>query len=457
MKSKFFRSTVACCTAFVMILSLAACGGPSSQTTETKTDATNSSTETKSETKEETKAPVTIKFMVNDTGDGLLKEREDLIYKPFIEKNKDSVNLQYEIVTGGVDNMITKIKMQIASNDVPDIFNVGGYDLVGIADKAGAIIDMMPYLNADPELKSWISKENLTQASNSGGKFLTYYDMKNVMGYYYNKEMFEKAGIKPAETWEEFWSNCDKLKAAGFTPLTLDTAETAWETNLLLGAIISGKSQAGFDFMHTIHPKDYNVPEVVGAFADIKKAFQQYATKNAAGAGYDAGANNFLSEKTAMAFNGPWMANDFVNKDKVKEGFDKKVGVALYPNKTVYASSSTAYCVGKHGKDKEDASMKFIKYLASPEVQLINAEKWSNYPDNPTVKLSDSVKEKQALLAQLYELEVGAQNKIVDYQSQWYPNICDAFTTLYPELIFDKVTPEDIAKKFNELSGKNKQ
>lgn len=64
-----------------------------------------------------------------------------------------------------------------------------------------------------------------------------------LIGYYYNKELFNQAGIKPAETWEEFFDNCDRLLAAGITPLAMDTADGAWCTQLLLGAMIAGSGR----------------------------------------------------------------------------------------------------------------------------------------------------------------------------------------------------------------------
>lgn len=47
----------------------------------------------------------------------------------------------------------------------------------------------------------------------------------NVFGFFYNKDLFEQAGIEaePA-TWEEFLDVCGKLKDAGITPMTMDDA-----------------------------------------------------------------------------------------------------------------------------------------------------------------------------------------------------------------------------------------
>ena len=72
---------------------------------------------------------------------------------------------------------------------------------------------------------------------------------RQVIGYFYNKDLFAQAGIeKPAKTWDEFFEQCDKLVDAGITPLSMDTADSGWVTSLMLGAMI-GESDEGEQFM----------------------------------------------------------------------------------------------------------------------------------------------------------------------------------------------------------------
>ena len=87
-----------------------------------------------------------------------------------------------------------------------------------------------------------------------------------VIGYFYNKDLFKQAGItEPAKTWDEFFQQCDKLKAAGITPLSMDTADSAWVTQLWMGAMVGTESDAGLEFMNTMNPTDYNTPEMIAA------------------------------------------------------------------------------------------------------------------------------------------------------------------------------------------------
>ena len=77
-----------------------------------------------------------------------------------------------------------------------------------------------------------------------------------------------KAGIeKPAETWEEFFEICDKLLAAGITPLSMDTADSGWCSSLLLGAIIG--TVAFFFVPGVMETSNVLVAIVVGAASGL--------------------------------------------------------------------------------------------------------------------------------------------------------------------------------------------
>lgn len=50
-----------------------------------------------------------------------------------------------------------------------------------------------------------------------------------IHGFFYNKEAFDKLGLKEPETWEEFYQMLDKIKADGtYVPLVMGTADM-WE------------------------------------------------------------------------------------------------------------------------------------------------------------------------------------------------------------------------------------
>ena len=97
---------------------------------------------------------------------------------------------------------------------------------------------------------------------------------KEVSYIYYNKDLFEQAGIEAPEvayaTWDEFFEACDKLKEAGITPIGMDSADSGWLTNLWMSALIGTNGDAGNEWMNTMYPTDYNTPEVIESAENIQ-------------------------------------------------------------------------------------------------------------------------------------------------------------------------------------------
>ena len=118
-----------------------------------------------------------------------------------------------------------------------------------------------------------------------------------MIGYFYNKELFEQAGIDgPAATWDEFFEDLDKLKEAGITPLAMDTADGAWCTQLLIGAYLAS-TEEGMEFLKTKYPTDYNNEAMINAMAKAQELYQNYTTLDAVGGAYENAANNFFSAR----------------------------------------------------------------------------------------------------------------------------------------------------------------
>ena len=89
---------------------------------------------------------------------------------------------------------------------------------------------------ADPEYAKELGEDALEFGRNweDGGLYNISYGRQSI-GYFYNKEMFEEAGITPATTWDEWMSNLETLKTSGVcsAPLSSMTGENCWTTNLI--------------------------------------------------------------------------------------------------------------------------------------------------------------------------------------------------------------------------------
>ena len=279
-----------------------------------------------------------------------------------------------------------------------------------------------------------------------------------VIGYFYNKDLFKQAGItEPAKTWDEFFQQCDKLKAAGITPLSMDTADSAWVTQLWMGAMVGTESDAGLEFMNTMNPTDYNTPEMIAAAEKIQKMYQNYTTQDAIGGKYENAANNFLSGQTAMLANGPWMIGDFSDTSMTEEGFADKVGVALFPGNFVYDAPIQGYIVTKQDDPKvEEAAIEMVKFFTSAEAQQTAMEMQGMVPASNTVELTDTAKDKYPLLAEFLDLATTEGEKRSDtLQATMYANLLDVMSQQLPLLASGELDAKGFCQTLTDAAAKN--
>ncbi|WP_066367295.1 ABC transporter substrate-binding protein [Herbidospora mongoliensis] len=132
--------------------------------------------------------------------------------KTYIEKAKADFakkhpNVTVEFVPQPFEQYYTLLGAAMQTKTGPDVmlFNGGGQ----IRDRADSLLPLDEYIAEDKSrLAGW-------DAFAKDGK--TYGAPVTLQGHpiYYNKALYEKAGITaPATTWPEFLANCDKLKKA---------------------------------------------------------------------------------------------------------------------------------------------------------------------------------------------------------------------------------------------------
>ena len=162
----------------------------------------------------------------------------DELIKEFNEKYAGKYEIKKEDVPGD-QNYIDKIKVQLGTGDLPPVIYGGGYNLLDMVVAKDLAVDLTDAVNSDADWKALYSDTALATNSRDGKIYASSMEGQ-VIGYFYNKELFKQAGItEPAKTWDEFFQQCDKLKAAGVTPLSMDTADSAWVTQLWMGAMVA--------------------------------------------------------------------------------------------------------------------------------------------------------------------------------------------------------------------------
>lgn len=158
-----------------------------------------------------------------------------------------------------------------------------------------------------------------------GGTLKTIPYQPNVFAFFYNKDLFEQAGIeKEPTTWAEFLDVCQKLKDAGITPMTMDDAYATSVVGYHLARLVGEEK-----VIEIVTEGKWDDPAVLQMAQDIEElAKNGYYSEMVGSNVWPAGQNTELALGTAaMYLNGSWLPNEV--KDMAGEDF--KWGCFAYP------------------------------------------------------------------------------------------------------------------------------
>ncbi|WP_379134298.1 extracellular solute-binding protein [Paenibacillus sp. sgz500958] len=287
-----------------LVLALAACGNGNNEENEAAaTNAPANSTETAAPA-DTSKENVTITFQ-NIYPDPAAPSTQTL--KALVEEyTKANPNVKIELDTLNTDQQKVKLKTQAASKEVPDITIVN------------PAAQMKPFVDAGlfAPLNDMLDKNGLKDTYQEG--LLDYYsfdnnvyavpDGNNIEVVYYNKDLFQQAGIANVPTtFEEMLKDVKILKDKGITPLAIGEKDS-WTGSFLFMNILL-RTNGGPGFLQDVMDgkKTFEDP----AFVEAVDAFQQLVDAGAFPDGATsidatAGGNIFKTGKAAMWVIGSW-------------------------------------------------------------------------------------------------------------------------------------------------------
>ncbi|MEF9954205.1 MAG: ABC transporter substrate-binding protein [Clostridium sp.] len=206
----------------------------------------------------------------------------------------------------------------------------------------------------------------------------------NVFAYFYNKDIFDKAGVTAVPTtWAELDAACAKIKAAGFTPLTNDDAYITCLFGYHMSRLVGYERTS--EIVKNGEWSDPAVLQTAKAYEDFAK--KGYFSDTIASNVWPQGQNMELAGGTAaMYLNGSWLPNEV--KDMAGEDF--KWGCFSYPavegGKDGVESSNYGAQVLAINKDSKnaDAAFKLICKLTQGEYDAKLADMSNGIPADVT-------------------------------------------------------------------------
>lgn len=427
---------------------LAGCGG--SEVVE-ETAAEEVATETKEEVATEAKEEIVISYPTYRCGTHVAAETEQALIDSFNEKYAGQYRVEVEELPG--DTAYTdKMKVLASSNSLPDLTEAkdGVFEL---ALANGQAVDLTPFLEADPEWAAEIGEAAIA-ANTIDGKVMSIASQNQLVSYFYNKEIFAEAGIEPATTWDEWMSNCEAIKAAGYYPLALMTGENSWTLQHIYMAAIATQSESGLSQASEYYPRDYNTSEFIAATEMIQTMLADYTTPDAIGLLYVGAMNNFSNGTTAILANGSWAIGDFQADPELYD----KIGVANFPGNSCVESFNRGYIICTDDPDKQEAAVAFLKHKTGVEAQLAYLVEVGDGPLTDLVQLTDEQAAANPLLDEYMKVALSADLTFNTMSMIYYSNVInEEMPNRFPSLVSGDITAEEFAEYLTIAAEKNQE
>ncbi|MGW2962144.1 extracellular solute-binding protein [Streptomyces sp. NPDC001220] len=284
-----------------------------------------------------------------------------------LAKKFEAQNPKVKVKIVQLENDAYKSKMTalIASGKLPDIFHTWGGGVLQQQVDAGLVKDL-----TDPT-KSWasgllpVAKEPYLIGNKTYG---IPFDI-GMVGFWYNKALFKKAGIStPPTTWSAFLDAVKKLKAAGVTPLALAGKES-W-TGMYYWAYLAMRTAGIAALKKADEDKDFTGDGFVQAGQHLKDlvALEPFQ-KGFLGAAYSSPTGQAATVgngKAAMELMGQWAP--VVEADAGK-GVGANLGFFPFPAVEGGEGTITEVFGGGGGHalraDAPQAAVDFLKFFAS--------------------------------------------------------------------------------------------
>lgn len=243
----------------------AGCGGSASGSGEAPKEEAAGTAETAEETA--TGEETVIKFGIHVANPTEQEAVTNKIVEAFNEANAGKYKVEF--VASDTESHSKNMKLAAQDGTLPEIFWIDASEAPEYAEN-GLLLDLSDYLSKSTAVDTALN--GMEDAFNNGTIQYGIPYQCNVQGIFYNKEIFDKAGVAyptAATTYDEFIKMITDLKAAGVTPLSIGSKNSSfamWEFNEFL-------SRYGWeDSYEAIAAGEgtYNNPEFLSCFEKIK-------------------------------------------------------------------------------------------------------------------------------------------------------------------------------------------
>ena len=433
----------------LMFLGLTACAGakqaPAKSTDEDKTASTD---QVEKDDSKGSSDKTTIVFWhsmggnLNDAIDHLVEEYNN-------SQDKYLVKAEFQ---GEYDDALTKLRSSASGKDV-------GADLVQVFDlgtrymiDSGLIKPIQDFVDEENYDTSQL-EENLLAYYTVDGKLNSMPFNSSTPLLYYNKDMFDEAGVEVPKSLEEMKETGKKLIDAGVTDMPISMSVYGWWVEQFM-------SKQGLDLFDNENGRKANPTKTVfdenAGVTNILKEWKDLKDMGIApNVGKQGGDPEFKAGTSAMTFASTASLAQILSEvgDRFEVGTAYFPGVMASDKNGVSIGGASLYALDSGDEEKMKGTWDFIKFLVSVDSQTYWNANTGYFPVNKGVVKTDAFKE---LIKKSPQFETA-----IDQLHDSTPEDQGALATVFQEsrqiiekyieeMLNDKMSPEEASKKMAE-------
>jgi len=382
---------------------------------------------------------VTLSFFTQEPG--AYPELLPLIIKKYEEKHP---NVTIDKMAVGYGEYQATLAATVAAGEPPDIFLVElGAPYVAQA-KAGQLVNLDPYLEADNGAWAKTMGEGARElAKVDGHQYCTVYTMGNIH-FFINKALMEEKGLSEPKTTDDLIAMGKKLKGTGIAPIAMGIADKWGAVDLFMALVWQ---QGGGDLVHKADAGEASWidPLFINTMDTIKKMVD---------------ANVFFEGATAMAYHEDalplWIqgktisiypAGNFILDSIPKELEVLVRNFPVMPEGESILTGGTAYTAGVAAKSKNiDLAVEFLKEFNTQyayEQAVLKGISPAGEVENKDIKAPSSIAD-----------DINAVAGTAVDRRIYNPELYDAIAVAVQGIFSGDLSPEAAMKQIQAVSDK---
>ena len=399
----------------------------------------------------------TLTYWASNQGTSL--ENDKAVLGPELAKFEKQTGVKVNLSVIGWPDLLNKILAATTSGQGPDVLNIGNT----WASSLQATGAFMPF---DAKALTAIGGQDkfVQTAFATGGAVgrpvtsVPLYGL--VYGLYYNKKMFADAGLQPPTTWQELQAAAKKLTDPAKKQYGM-VLEGASYTESVHFAFIFGRQNGGQPFDSSGKPT-FTSPGMVNGVKQYVDLMGKDKVVNPSNVQYKNGPEapgDFAKGKAAMLMS-QMNADNTLQADGMKSSEYGVVAIPAPSPLPAGAKDVASFVAGinlsifKNTKN-QDAALKFVKFMTSPEEQAILDKPFTALPvvKGGTVNFTDN-KAEAATFAQILATKAEPL-PLIPAESAFETNVGNAVNGLLAQAATGKdVTTADVKAALQEAQDK---